>query len=109
MLPSNHSLCKEGAPVPLYDYRCPGCGTQREILQKMSDTSVPNCVACAPGPAMVKQVTAPLAPRFRAARGGSSSGGSRRVDTSQLPYVGRDGSLHSASGKKLLTPSGQKA
>ncbi len=95
--------------MPLYDYKCPECGDRREVLQKMSDLGLPSCTSCEAAPPMVKQVTAPLAPRFRAAGGGRSGGGSRPVDTSQIPYAGRDGAIYTPRGQKMITPDGRKA
>ena len=32
--------------MPLYEYRCPDCGSQFAILQAFSDESVPSCSTC---------------------------------------------------------------
>jgi putative FmdB family regulatory protein len=32
--------------MPLYEYRCPNCGSQLTILRPFSDNSVPSCSAC---------------------------------------------------------------
>lgn len=32
--------------MPIYEYRCPSCGQQKEHLQKMSDAPLQSCPAC---------------------------------------------------------------
>jgi putative FmdB family regulatory protein len=32
--------------MPTYEYRCPGCGTEFEKFQKMSDPPVAECPSC---------------------------------------------------------------
>lgn len=32
--------------MPIYEYRCDNCGTQKEHLQKMSDAPLTVCPAC---------------------------------------------------------------
>ena len=32
--------------MPIYEYRCPSCGFQKEHLQKMSDQPLSNCPSC---------------------------------------------------------------
>lgn len=32
--------------MPIYEYRCSDCGTQKEFLQKLSDAPIANCPAC---------------------------------------------------------------
>ena len=32
--------------MPIYEYRCTGCGHQQEFLQKVSDTPLTVCTAC---------------------------------------------------------------
>lgn len=32
--------------MPIYEYRCDDCGTQKEFLQKMSDEPIAACPAC---------------------------------------------------------------
>ena len=32
--------------MPIYEYRCGSCGTQKEHLQKMSDAPLVTCPAC---------------------------------------------------------------
>ena len=32
--------------MPIYEYRCPSCGFQKEHLQKMSDAPLTACPAC---------------------------------------------------------------
>ena len=32
--------------MPIYEYRCDGCGLQKEFLQKMSDAPIAACPSC---------------------------------------------------------------
>ncbi len=32
--------------MPIYEYRCPSCGFQKEHLQKMSDEPLSSCPSC---------------------------------------------------------------
>ncbi|MBB5016961.1 putative FmdB family regulatory protein [Chitinivorax tropicus] len=32
--------------MPIYEYRCSGCGHQKEVMQKMSDAPLTVCPAC---------------------------------------------------------------
>ena len=32
--------------MPIYEYRCPSCGFQKEHLQKMSDAPLSDCPSC---------------------------------------------------------------
>jgi len=32
--------------MPIYEYRCSGCGHQQEFLQKLSDAPITKCTAC---------------------------------------------------------------
>ena len=32
--------------MPIYEYRCPSCGFQKEHLQKMSDKPLSSCPSC---------------------------------------------------------------
>jgi putative FmdB family regulatory protein len=32
--------------MPIYEYRCPSCGFQKEHLQKMSDQPLATCPSC---------------------------------------------------------------
>ena len=32
--------------MPIYEYRCPSCGFQKEHLQKMSDEPLSVCLSC---------------------------------------------------------------
>ncbi len=43
--------------MPIYAYRCEGCGFQKDALQKLSDPPLVDCPECGQ-PKMVKQVTA---------------------------------------------------
>jgi len=43
--------------MPIYAYRCEGCGFQKDALQKLSDPPLLECPQC-DQPSLVKQVTA---------------------------------------------------
>ncbi len=43
--------------MPIYAYRCEACGFAKDILQKMSDVPLTDCVSCGK-PTFKKQVTA---------------------------------------------------
>jgi len=43
--------------MPIYEYRCEGCGFQKEHLQKMSDAPLTVCPSCG-ATRYVKQVSA---------------------------------------------------
>jgi putative FmdB family regulatory protein len=43
--------------MPIYAYRCEGCGFQKDALQKMSDPPLVDCPECGQ-PKLAKQVTA---------------------------------------------------
>lgn len=43
--------------MPIYVYRCENCGSEKELLQKMSDSPLTHCDSCDQD-TMVKQVTA---------------------------------------------------
>jgi len=43
--------------MPIYAYRCEGCGFQKDALQKLSDPPLLDCPQC-DQPRLVKQVTA---------------------------------------------------
>ena len=43
--------------MPIYEYRCTNCGTEQEVLQKVSDPPLVDCPSCGKA-AMVKKVTA---------------------------------------------------
>lgn len=44
--------------MPVYAYRCDSCGTQQDVLQKMSDAPLTTCPACGKE-TFAKQLTAP--------------------------------------------------
>lgn len=33
--------------MPIYEYRCSACGTQKDVMQKMSDAVLTTCPSCA--------------------------------------------------------------
>lgn len=35
--------------MPIYEYRCPDCGLQKEFLQKVADAPVATCPKCGSG------------------------------------------------------------
>ena len=43
--------------MPIYAYRCEACGFAKDVLQKMSDAPLTDCLSCGK-PAFKKQVTA---------------------------------------------------
>jgi putative FmdB family regulatory protein len=47
----------ESTTMPLYEYRCSGCGHQQEFLQKWSDEPLTVCTACGQ-PSFQKMLTA---------------------------------------------------
>lgn len=40
------AICGESVDMPIYEYRCDECGSQKEHLQKMSDAPVASCPSC---------------------------------------------------------------
>jgi putative FmdB family regulatory protein len=42
--------------MPIYEYRCSQCGTEKEYLQKLSDAPITDCPACG-NATMVKLVS----------------------------------------------------
>jgi len=43
--------------MPIYEYRCRGCGFEKEYLQKLSDPAISDCPSCGKAE-MVKLVSA---------------------------------------------------
>ena len=43
--------------MPIYAYKCESCGFAKDVLQKMSDSPLSDCPACA-APSFKKQLTA---------------------------------------------------
>ena len=43
--------------MPIYAYKCDSCGFAKDVLQKISDTPLSDCLSCGQ-PAFEKQVTA---------------------------------------------------
>lgn len=46
-----------GETMPIYEYRCSGCGHETEVLQKMSDAPLTDCPSCGK-PALTKLISA---------------------------------------------------
>ncbi|SOY53742.1 conserved hypothetical protein [Cupriavidus taiwanensis] len=44
--------------MPIYAYRCDACGHGRDVLQKMSDAPLTDCLSCGAAGAFKKQLTA---------------------------------------------------
>ena len=47
----------KGLAMPIYAYRCAGCGHTKDVLQKLSDAPLTVCPACG-APSLSKQITA---------------------------------------------------
>jgi len=47
-------------PMPIYEFKCPGCGTEVSKLMKMSDPipECSNCLECGKNQTMAKKVSA---------------------------------------------------
>jgi putative FmdB family regulatory protein len=45
--------------MPIYAYRCDGCGYAKDVLQKISDAPLTDCPSCGTAGAFKKQLTAP--------------------------------------------------
>lgn len=43
--------------MPIYEYRCSGCGHETEVLQKMSDAPLTDCPSCGK-PTLTKLISA---------------------------------------------------
>ena len=43
--------------MPIYEYQCTVCGFEKEVLQKMSDEPLKDCLECGK-PSMIKKVSA---------------------------------------------------
>jgi putative FmdB family regulatory protein len=102
--------------MPIYEFKCEPCEESFEKLMRHSDP-VPACPQC-DGTAE-RQISAAS---FILKGGGwekdGYGAGSRQVnpkprietvDTSQIPYAARDGSVMNANGTKMLNPDGSKA
>jgi len=44
--------------MPIYAYKCPACGHQADVLQKVSDAPLTTCLSCG-AEGFAKQLTAP--------------------------------------------------
>jgi putative FmdB family regulatory protein len=42
--------------MPLFEFKCPGCGAQVQKLQRYDDAA-PKCRECEPEPEMIRQVS----------------------------------------------------
>jgi putative FmdB family regulatory protein len=95
--------------MPIYEYRCDGCGHELEAMQKFSDAPLADCPACGK-PALKKLVSAAgfqlkgsgwYATDFRnsgARPTGGSAGGKGKADDTAKPDAG--GSSASATEPK---------
>lgn len=60
--------------MPLYEYRCAGCGHEFEALVRAGDADREGCPACGDGPARrLVSVVAAVRPDTGAVRGGASA------------------------------------
>jgi putative FmdB family regulatory protein len=103
--------------MPIYEYQCTDCAGEFEKLMRFEDP-VPDCPSC--GGAPKRQISAAS---FVLKGGGWERDGygagsrqvnpqprtEKKVDTNQIPYVARDGSVMNANGTKMLNPDGSKA
>lgn len=102
--------------MPIYEFKCETCRGSFERLMRYSDP-VPPCPEC--NGTAERQISAVS---FVLKGGGwekdGYGAGSRQVnpkprtenvDTSQIPYVARDGSVMHANHTKMLNPDGSKA
>jgi putative FmdB family regulatory protein len=81
--------------MPIYDYRCEGCGHEMEALQKVSDPPLTDCPECG-RPALKKQIS-PVAFRLKGS-------GWYETDFKQ----GNKKNLHESGDKKEGAASGDK-
>jgi len=101
--------------MPIYEYRCEACDHTFDKITKYED-KVQECAEC--GASSKRLISAGS---FILRGGGWAKDGygsnkrnqtprpkSTPVNTSTLPWVGRDGSLNSADGKKILNADGSK-
>lgn len=95
--------------MPIYAYRCEACGFNKDVLQKMSDAPLTDCLSCGK-PAFKKQVTAAgfqlkgsgwYATDFR-----GGSGGTAAPATAAEPAAGAANSASSATAASSGADSG---
>ena len=87
--------------MPIYAYRCPQCELAFDRLKSMKDRKSHRCPAC--GDQATQQITAPTSPIIKGEPGGTVKNihappRIKKMDTSTLPYVGRDGNLYRSKG-----------
>ena len=99
--------------MPIYAYRCEGCGFQKDALQKLSDPPLVDCPECGQ-PTMVKQVTAAgfalkgsgwYVTDFRDQGKKSTSDGAGTSSTA----TGDSGAAGASSGSNATTPASSNA
>jgi putative FmdB family regulatory protein len=82
--------------MPIYAYKCESCGFAKDVLQKMSDSPLTDCPACAAA-TFKKQLTAAgfqlkgsgwYATDFKGGGGSSSAAASTGSGTSSAPAEG---------------------
>ena len=106
--------------MPIYEYRCSSCGTEKEYLQKLSDAPITDCPACGKA-TMVKLLSAAgfqlkgtgwYATDFKqgskrrpgAGVGNSEGGGAGKSDAGEKGDAGKADSAE-GSGKSEATPA----
>lgn len=100
--------------MPLYEYRCAGCGEQVEILQHIGDAPLSLCGRC--GGTMEKLLSAP-ALQFRGsgwyitdyARKGNGNGASARSDDAAKPEKPADEAKASPPNESTQPAGSQRA
>jgi len=98
--------------MPIYAYRCAACGHSRDVLQKLSDAPLTQCLACG-AEQFAKQVTAAgfqlkgtgwYATDFR--NGASSSAAAPATKTDTPAATGGDSAPAADTGKSAAASSG---
>ena len=96
--------------MPIYAYRCAACGHSRDVLQKLSDAPLTQCLACG-AEQFAKQVTAAgfqlkgtgwYATDFR----GGSSAAAPAAKTDTPAAAGGDSAPAADTGKSAAASSG---
>ena len=84
--------------MPIYEYRCDGCGFQKEFIQRMSDPRLTDCPECKQ-PTLNKMVTAAgfqlkgsgwYVTDFRDS-GNKNAGAAKKTEEKQSDTSGKDG------------------